>query len=168
MKAGKLSRVVLVVGLAALIVTSLPRHVVADAAEEGSEFKLGYLRCEISHGWGYLIGSSRYLECQFTTSDGKTENYRGQIGRIGADIGYLNSGTIVWAVMAPSRLGEGALSGDYVGASAGLTVGVGVGMNVLVGGIGDSVSLQPLSVEGDTGLNFSAGAAFLNLEPGWP
>jgi hypothetical protein len=87
----------------------------------------------------------------------------------GLDIGYLHSGVIMWQVLAPSdTLREGALSGHYAGASAGVAVGVGGGVNVLVGGLSGSISLQPLSVEGNVGIDLSLGVAYLNLEPGWP
>jgi hypothetical protein len=45
---------------------------------------------------------------------------------------------------------------------------VGVGANVLVGGSGSTISLQPLSIEGNTGLNVAAGVAALTLtfQPG--
>ena len=36
---------------------------------------------------------------------------------------------------------------------ASATVGVGLGANVLVGGSGNSIALQPVSIEGTTGLN---------------
>jgi len=42
-------------------------------------------------------------------------------------------------------------------------VGYGVGANALVGGSRRSVFLQPLSVQGQKGLNFAAGVAGLVL-----
>ncbi|HEY4995167.1 MAG TPA: DUF992 domain-containing protein, partial [Aestuariivirga sp.] len=61
---------------------------------------------------------------------------------------------------------RGALAGSYVGASAQATVIAGLGANVLVGGWSDSINLQPLSVQGQTGLNVAAGLASLNLRVG--
>jgi hypothetical protein len=46
--------------------------------------------------------------------------------------------------------------GTYLGATASATVGVGVGANVLIGGSGNTISLQPLSIEDNTGLNVAA------------
>jgi hypothetical protein len=41
-------------------------------------------------------------------------NYLGSITKFGADIGYLQSAVIVWAVLAPTtNLGQGALAGHY-------------------------------------------------------
>jgi len=47
-------------------------------------------------------------------------------------------------------------------------VGVGAGANVLVGGSNRTISLQPVSVEGNTGLNVAGGVAQVTLtfQPG--
>ncbi|MBN9354538.1 MAG: DUF992 domain-containing protein, partial [Hyphomicrobium denitrificans] len=47
-----------------------------------------------------------------------------------------------------------------------VAVGIGANANALVGGSGKSIVLQPISVEGQTGLNLSAGVAGLTLERG--
>ena len=86
-----------------------------------------------------------------------------------ADIGYTKCGVLVWTVLAPTTSpAPGSLNGSYGGATASATVGAGVGANVLVGGSGNSISLQPLSIEGNTGLNVAAGVAALTLtyQPG--
>ena len=44
------------------------------------------------------------------------------------------------------------------------TVGVGVGANVLIGGLDKSIALQPLSVEGNKGLNVAAGIGSISLQ----
>jgi hypothetical protein len=69
---------------------------------------------------------------------------------------------MVWAVLAPtSNPGPGSLAGTYVGVTGSATVGAGA--NVLVGGSGNSISLQPLSIEGNTGLNVAGGIAEMTL-----
>ena len=73
-------------------------------------------------------------------------------------------GVLVWAVFAPTaNLGPGALNGNYVGATGSATVGVGAGANVLIGGSNNMISLQPVSVEGNTGLNVAAGIGSISL-----
>jgi hypothetical protein len=68
-------------------------------------------------------------------------------------------------VVAPSSdLRPGALEGGYGGVSASATVGVGAGANVLLGGFDKSIALQPISIEGNTGLNVAAGIGALNLK----
>jgi hypothetical protein len=72
---------------------------------------------------------------------------------------------MVWQVLAPSTRKFGALAGHYAGASGEATVGAGVGANVLVGGSDRTVTLQPLSVQGQVGLNLAVGVAELELQP---
>jgi hypothetical protein len=50
------------------------------------------------------------------------------------------------------------------GATASATVGLGLGGNVLVGGMDGSIALQPLSVEGTIGLDVAAGIAMIDLK----
>jgi hypothetical protein len=70
-------------------------------------------------------------------------------------------------VFAPTeRLGVGDLAGNYAGAQGSASVGVGVGANVLVGGSANSIALQPLSLQGSTGLSVAVGLAGLELRPG--
>ena len=57
----------------------------------------------------------------------------------------------------------GALAGSYGGASAEASVVAGVGANVLVGGSNRTIELQPLSVQGQIGLNVAAGVAGIEL-----
>ena len=82
----------------------------------------------------------------------------------GVDIGYVQNAVIVWNVVASTvAVPEGSLTGTYGGATASVTFGVGVGANVLVGGSKDTISLQPVSVEGGTGLNLAGGVASISL-----
>jgi hypothetical protein len=70
---------------------------------------------------------------------------------------------MVWAVYAPTNRPAGALAGSYVGASAEATVGGGIGANVLVGGSNRTIEMQPLSLQGQAGLNVAAGVAGIDL-----
>lgn len=135
------------------------------AAADTGGVKAGVLSCTVDSGWGFIFGSSRTLNCVYSAKAGMAENYVGRISKFGVDIGYLQSAVIVWAVVAPTTdLAPGALSGDYGGATAGVTVGVGAGANVLIGGSTRSIALQPISIEGNAGLNVAAGIAAINLE----
>ncbi len=136
-------------------------------AEEGQKatVRAGYLTCHVASGWGFIFGSSRNLRCAYAMQPNYTEYYDGSITKFGADIGYLQSGVILWAVVAPSSdLGQGALEGHYGGATVSAALGVGGGANVMVGGFKDSIALQPVSVEGQNGLNVAAGVAELSLK----
>jgi hypothetical protein len=133
-------------------------------AAENITVKTGYLTCHEAGGWGFIIGSSHKIHCLYTLNEQRTEYYTGTISKFGADIGYLQSAVILWAVAAPTTdLGPGALAGDYAGAQASLALGVGAGANALLGGFHKSIALQPVSVEGQNGLNVAAGIGEMNL-----
>ena len=127
--------------------------------------RIGTLDCHVSSGFGYLVGSSRRVNCDFSPSeDMEGEHYTGHISKLGVDIGYTGGGRMVWAVFAPSSdLDPGVLQGNYIGATASATVGVGIGAHALIGGFDKSIALQPLSIEGNTGLNVAAGVGQLTL-----
>ena len=125
----------------------------------------GVLTCHVASGWGFIFGSSRDLHCVYSPKPGVAENYVGSISKFGVDIGYTQNGVIVWAVLAPTTsLAPGSLAGGYAGVTGGATVGVGADANVLIGGFNKSISLQPLSIEGNKGLNVAAGIAAINLQ----
>jgi hypothetical protein len=124
---------------------------------------VGSLTCNVAGGVGFVFGSSRTLNCLFTRPDGVGERYEGTIRRFGVDIGFTRESTVVWLVFAPGSIAPGAIAGEYAGATAQGTVGVGVGANVLLGGSNNQITLQPVSVEGSVGLNAAAGVAALSL-----
>ena len=75
-------------------------------------------------------------------------------------------GIMTWLVLAQtSTVPHVALTGRFVGASGDASLGVGVGANVLVGGTNKAVSLQPLSVKGQVGVNLALGVAAMTLNP---
>jgi Protein of unknown function (DUF992) len=134
----------------------------AQAAPHG--IKVGTLTCNVASGWGFVFGSSKDLHCTFR-GNSHHDHYSGSISKFGVDIGYTDGGVLVWGVFAPtSDVRAGALEGDYVGATASATVGVGLGANVLIGGLDKSIALQPLSVEGNKGLNVAAGIGSISLK----
>lgn len=128
--------------------------------------KVGTLNCDVSAGIGVIIASKKRVTCMFTSSaPGPREVYVGDISKFGLDLGATSGGQMVWAVFAPSNRKFGALAGHYVGGTAEATVGAGLGANALVGGSNRTITLQPLSVTGQTGLNVAAGVAELTLRP---
>ena len=71
---------------------------------------------------------------------------------------------MLWAVFAPvSGYNRGALAGTYAGVSGDIAIGLGLGANVLVGGSHRSIALQPLSVEGNVGIDVTLGVSRLRL-----
>lgn len=151
-------------GLSAIGAAVVASAVAFAAPAQADGVKVGTLECHVSSGWGFIFGSSKDLRCTFAPNKGMGEHYVGSISKFGVDIGYTSSAVIVWAVFAPnSGPKRGALAGDYAGATASATVGVGVGAHALVGGFGRSITLQPLSIEGNTGLNVAGGIGAMSL-----
>jgi Protein of unknown function (DUF992) len=134
------------------------------APAQSAGVKVGMLNCNVSAGWGFVFGSSRSLRCVFSPHPGHVEHYVGTISKFGVDIGYTQSAVMLWGVIAPTaNIAPGALAGNYVGATGSATVGIGAGANVLVGGSNRTITLQPVSIEGNTGFNVAAGVAALAL-----
>jgi hypothetical protein len=138
----------------------------APAQSQGHSIRQGVLTCRTSASIGLIVGSRQRLACQFKADRGWTQNYAGTIGRLGLDVGVTAGGVMVWAVLASTaNVPRGALAGTFVGASGDASLGVGAGANLLVGGTRRSVSLQPLSLEGQVGVNLALGVARMRLVP---
>jgi hypothetical protein len=156
MRLTKLS-IVVVAALATWVAGSVDAALAQPMAPPG-----GQLKCDVAGGLSFIVGSSRRLDCIFTPTDSLPEYYTGSINKVGVDIGFQSRGVIVWAVLSPGLTrGPGALSGNYVGASAAVVAGVGAGVNALVGG--NKVVLNPISVSGSVGLNVAGGIADMDL-----
>jgi hypothetical protein len=73
---------------------------------------------------------------------------------------------MAWEVYGPTpRVAPGGISGDYGGAGASAAVGIGAASNQLVGGPGGSLSLIPLEVNGQQGLNLAFGFEGMEIRP---
>jgi len=125
----------------------------------------GTLTCKSKPTVGLIVGSSQALRCTYVPAGpGEVQQYAGTINKVGLDVGFKSESIIVWSV-----LGSGAvfarteLAGQYLGASAEASVALGIGAKALVGGSKNSVVLQPLSVQGQTGLNVAVGVTSLTL-----
>lgn len=152
------------VAAVAAAAVGLSAALAGPAAAQGG-VKVGTLNCNVSGAWGFIFGSTRSLACTFS-GPGRIEYYTGQINKFGVDLGYTQGGVLVWTVIAPTAyLAPGSLAGNYAGGTASATVGVGIGANGLVGGSGNTIALQPLSIEANRGLNVAAGIAEMSLVP---
>ncbi len=131
-----------------------------------ADVKIGHLRCDVAGGISFVFGSTRGLECVYTpVASDRVELYTGQIKTFGIDIGFRESGVMLWGVFAPAiDPGPGALAGEYIGVGAGAAVGVGLGADALIGGSTNSIGLQPLSITGYEGINVAAGISALELK----
>ncbi|MCA6109921.1 DUF992 domain-containing protein [Bradyrhizobium cenepequi] len=142
--------------------------VIAGAnAQQPERVRVGVLECRGGASVGFIVGSVTHLGCVLRVEGMPEDRYVATIQKVGLDLGITQETALAWGVYAPvSRLGPGDLSGNYAGAQGSATLGVGVGGNVLVGGSNNSIALQPLSLQGQVGLNIAAGLASLELRPG--
>lgn len=126
---------------------------------------VGALTCRMGPSIGLIFGSRQKMACRFVPNGSyPPEVYVGVMNTIGLDVGITAGGVMAWGVFAPNTGPmRGKLAGTYVGASGAIGVGVGIGANLLFGGTGRSIALQPLSVEGSVGINLSLGVSGLTL-----
>ena len=147
-----------VVTLALGLALGVPRQVAAG------QVGAGVPTCDVSAGMGLVLGSQKLMSCSFTPDgEGRREDYDGSITKFGLDLGLTRGSRMVWVVFTKTVAGPGFLAGDYFGASGEATVGAGLGANVLLGGSNRTVTLQPISLSGQTGLNLAIGVAALQL-----
>lgn len=149
----------------AAMLTLLP----AVSSAEQAGVQIGILACEVVPGSrvNLLIRSTADVKCTYD-NQGTIERYNGEAGiALGLDLSFKNDEKFGFAVIAASSdvtPGAYALAGKYVGGQASAAAGVGVGAKVLVGGGEKNFSLQPVGLEGSTGLGASAGIGFLYIE----
>lgn len=151
----------LTVAATALIATAVLAH-----AQSGRT-QVGVLECRGGPNVGMIVGSVTNLGCVFRSQGRPDDLYTARITKIGIDIGITTETALSWAVFAPTvQLGSGDLSGNYAGVDASAAIGVGLGGNVMLGGSQNSFALQPLSVQGQTGLSVAGGVQSMELRPG--
>jgi hypothetical protein len=155
-----MSRLSLFLGLAAATVVTF-------SAQAQQPVQLGVLNCRGGASVGFIVGSVTNLGCVLTGTGRADQPYVATIRKVGLDIGITQETALAWAVFAPVNYsGQGDISGNYAGAQGSASFGVGLGANVLVGGSQNSIALQPLSLQGSTGINIAAGLESLELRPG--
>ncbi len=129
--------------------------------------QLGLLVCDVAGGDGFIFGSTKQVNCTFTPANASMppETYTGVISRYGVDIGFTGEAVMKWAVLAANwdKYRPGSLAGHYAGVGAEVTTALGVGANVLGSTSWKDCVLQPISVQGQTGLNIALGVAELDL-----
>ena len=150
---------------AAVLVAALTM-VVGSADAQPRRIEVGTLTCAMSSSIGLIVGSQKNVNCVFRGQPGEPEEaYTGTMTTVGLDIGITTGGVIVWTVFADTNRFVGMLAGRYVGATGEVSIAAGLGANVLVGGSHRTVALQPVSVQGQVGLDIAAGVGELDLHP---
>jgi len=130
--------------------------------------QVGSLVCKVDPNVGFIFVGHQPMQCTYTPSlaPAPPEYYDGAINTVGIDVGVSAGSVLAWGVFAPtSGLPQGALAGEYVGASGDVGFVVGGGANVLMGGSGRTVALQPLSLQGSIAFNVVLGVSSLKLRP---
>jgi hypothetical protein len=130
----------------------------ANAAPQ--QVQAGVLQCQGGENVGFVVGSVARLECVFQSGGRRPEPYLATVKRIGVDLGFTGQTQLAWAVSAPTTL-----AGSSGGVGVNASVGLGAGGNFLFGGPNNAYALQPISLQGQTGLNVAAGIAGIDLEP---
>ncbi|MGD0419724.1 MAG: DUF992 domain-containing protein [Xanthobacteraceae bacterium] len=149
---------------AAAIAAATLAMITSPADAQPRQLQVGQLTCSLSASIGLILGSQKNVNCVFRGQPGEPEEaYTGTMTTIGVDIGVTTGGVIVWTVFADSNRYRGMLAGTYAGATAEASVGAGVGANVLVGGSNHTVTLQPISLQGQLGFDIGAGIGALEL-----
>jgi hypothetical protein len=145
-------------------ITTLVTSLATANAQE--RMQIGVLECQGGQNVGFVVGSVTNLDCVFQGEGRRPEAYVASVHRFGVDLGFTQQTKFSWAAYGPTnQIGQGGLVGHYGGVGANASVGVGFGGNFLLGGAGNSYVLQPVSVQGQTGLNVAAGVADIELQP---
>jgi hypothetical protein len=134
-------------------------------AQPGRYAPAGSLNCIVAPSVGLIVAGTKEMSCVFSPTMGPPERYVGRITTVGLDVGVTTGGAFGWAVLmaGSTPYPPAGLGGNYVGASADASVGIGGGGNLLLGGNNRAFALQPLSTQAHTGLNVSAGLSGLEL-----
>ena len=151
---------------AAAVAAAALAMVVGPADAQPRQIQVGTLTCSMSASIGLIVGSQKNVNCVLKGQPGEPEEaYSGTMTTVGLDIGVTSGGVIVWTVFADTNRYAGMLAGTYTGATAEVSIAAGLGANVLVGGSNRTVALQPLSLQGQVGLDIAAGIGQLELHP---
>ena len=127
--------------------------------------EVGTLTCEQTSKTNLLVFSEAKFDCAFQPVEGEKEYFTAKANKIGVDLSSRTVETMVWQVFAPSSdTSTGALEGNFYGATADASLGIGAGAHVLVGGGDKSITLQPLSFSGIEGIGVAAGIEEFRLD----
>jgi len=139
----------------------------SEAQQPVQKVQVGVLECRGGPSIGFIVGAVTNLACVLRVNGVPDDHYIATIQKVGVDIGITESTALAWNVFSPiAQPGRGDISGIYVGVDAMAAAVVGVGGNVLLGGSNNSIALQPVSVQGETGVIVAAGLERLDLRPG--
>ena len=136
-----------------------------NTTNANSRIYIGSLTCNIEGGTGYILGSSKSMDCVFLSKDGvQSAQYTGTIDKIGIDIGYTKAIHTIWRVYSlGSERAASTLSGTYVGEQTTAAAGGQAGGNWLYGGANAEVGMLASGVVQDAGYNLATGIAAMTI-----
>lgn len=161
----KLASCLALVGILTGPATSI---LVSDAAQaQSANVRVGTLTCKGKGRVGLILGSNETLDCTYAPVGNRPKRQLiGTVTNVGLDVGVKGESIMIWGVLgSTTSMSTDALRGSFVGASADASLGLGAGAKVLIGGDNNSIVLQPLSVQGQTGVNLAVGVTGLQLDP---
>jgi hypothetical protein len=132
-----------------------------------SKVYIGALTCDVAENTGYLIGSSKDMDCVFEPLIGGQQAYDGKFNRLGIDVGYTKKMHMMWKVFSiGSNHGSDALIGKYLGENAAITADQQTGGNWLYGGQDGAAVLQATALldGSDLGYKVEYGVARITLK----
>jgi len=150
-----------------LAALTLPMIFGTSGAAFAARLAVGSLACTAGESGGVIVMTDQALDCVFQPSDGgEPQQYVGEVRKFGLDVGVTGGTQIQWLVLADeSDWDPSALGGNYLGVSADASLGIGVGVNVLLGGTNGSIVLQPVSIQEEVGVDIAVGITDLQLTP---
>ncbi|MGJ5178642.1 DUF992 domain-containing protein [Bradyrhizobium oligotrophicum] len=135
-------------------------------AHANRPMRAGVLECEGRRTSGRLVMSQARLRCVFRSQGRQPERYVAKVRRYGLDLGLTDETRMAWVVNAPvNDFGRSELRGRYGGLAANAAALVGFGGSFLVRDTDRAAALQPISLQGQTGLNLAAGITEVELVP---
>jgi Protein of unknown function (DUF992) len=152
------------VAIAVVAMLALLSPAAGQTPQAGTQ--VGILTCQMAPSISFIVGSVQSMRCHFVPNGGHPQQaYVGEMNIVGPEVGITTGGVLAWDVFASTGGPPAAgLTGVYVGASGDISVGVGVGANVLFGGANRTIALQPLFLEGEVEVALAAGVPSLKLD----
>ena len=137
-----------------------------NTTNTNSRIYIGALSCNVAGGTGYVLGSSKSMECVFLGRDGgSSAEYAGTINKVGIDIGYTKAVHTIWRVYSlGSDRKVDQIAGTYVGEQSTVVAdGKQAGGNWIYGGPNAEIGMVAAGVTKDAGYNLATGVAEMTL-----
>ena len=137
-----------------------------NTTNANSRIYIGALSCNVAGSTGYVLGSSKTMECVFLGKDGQSAEYCGTINKVGIDIGYTKAVHTIWRVYSlGSDRGVTQIGGTYVGEQGTVAAGGSqAGGNWLYGGPNAEIGMVASGIVKDAGYNLATGIAEMSLK----